>query len=78
MLAPGSRSDRLRIQYHGQRRKEGRKDKLAQFDALSVYRKYMDAFDIDTVREAGRKEAAGQVAGSDPAALNDGSQYDLV
>jgi uncharacterized metal-binding protein len=39
-------------------------DKLAQFDALSVYKKYTDVFDIDGVPEAERKEAARQVADS--------------
>ena len=37
------------------------KDKLVQFDALSVYKKYSDIFDIDDVPESERKEAAGQV-----------------
>jgi hypothetical protein len=54
------------------------KDKLAQFDALSVYRKYTDVFDIDDVPEAERKEAARQVADSVLAALSNGDQYDLV
>ncbi len=38
------------------------KEKLVQFDALSVYRKYTDVFDIDDVCEEERKEAARQVA----------------
>ena len=38
------------------------KDKLAQFDALSMYRKYTDVFDIDAVPEAERIEVARQVA----------------
>ncbi len=54
------------------------KDKLAQFDALSVYRKYTDVFDIDDVPEAERREAARQVADSVLAALSNGGQYDLV
>jgi uncharacterized metal-binding protein len=37
-------------------------DKLIQFDALSVYKKYSDIFDIDDVPEADRLEAARQVA----------------
>jgi uncharacterized metal-binding protein len=37
-------------------------DKLAQFDALSYYRKYNDNFDIDEVPEADRKAAARLVA----------------
>ena len=40
------------------------KDKLVQFDALSVYNKYTDLFDIDSVPENERKEAARQVADS--------------
>lgn len=38
------------------------KDKLAKFDALSVYKKYTDVFDIDDVPESERKVAARQVA----------------
>lgn len=38
------------------------KDRLIQFDALKVYKKYTDVFDIDAVPEAERKEAARQVA----------------
>jgi len=45
------------------------KDKLAQFDALRVYKKYTDVFDIEDVPEAERKEAARQVADSVLAAL---------
>ncbi len=37
-------------------------DRLVQFDALKVYRKYSDIFDIDDVPEAERLEAARQVA----------------
>jgi uncharacterized metal-binding protein len=48
------------------------KEKLAQFDALSVYKKYTDVFDIDDVPEAERKEAARQVADSVLAALRNG------
>jgi uncharacterized metal-binding protein len=47
-------------------------DKLAQFDALSVYKKYADVFDIDDVPEAERKEAARQVADSVLASLRKG------
>ncbi len=36
--------------------------KIAQFDALSVYNKYTDIFDIDDVPEEERKRAARQVA----------------
>ncbi len=48
------------------------KEKLAQFDALSIYRKYTDVFDIDDVPEADRKEAARQVADSVLASLRKG------
>ncbi len=37
-------------------------DKIAQFDALSVYKKYTDVFDMDDVPEEDRKKAARQVA----------------
>jgi uncharacterized metal-binding protein len=37
-------------------------DQLLQFDALQVYRKYTDVFDIDAVPEQERQEAARQVA----------------
>ena len=37
-------------------------DQLIQFDALQVYRKYTDVFDIDAVPEQEREEAARQVA----------------
>ncbi len=49
-------------------------DRLLQFDALSVYRKYTDLFDIDSVPEAERKEAARQVADSVSAALEKDKQ----
>ena len=39
-----------------------KKDQIIQFDALKVYRKYMDIFDIDEVPEAEPKKAAQQVA----------------
>ncbi|TAN44217.1 MAG: hypothetical protein EPN22_06955 [Nitrospirae bacterium] len=38
------------------------REKLARFDALSHYKKYTEHFDIDSVPEAGRKEAARLVA----------------
>jgi hypothetical protein len=38
------------------------KQKLAQFDALSYYRKYTEHFDIDAVPEAERRETARLVA----------------
>jgi hypothetical protein len=40
------------------------KDRLAQFDALSYYRKYTDHFDIDAVPEAERIAAARVVTDS--------------
>jgi hypothetical protein len=50
------------------------KDHLVQFDALKVYRKYTDVFDIDEVPEAERKEAAREVADAVLAQLgHDGS-----
>jgi hypothetical protein len=45
---------------------EGR---LAEFDALSIYRDYTDVFEIDAVPEEQRNEAARQVADSVLAAL---------
>lgn len=40
------------------------KEQLVQFDALKVYRKYTDVFDIDEVSKAERKKAAREVADS--------------
>jgi len=40
------------------------KDRLIQFDALKVYRKYTDIFDVADVPEDERKKAARQVADS--------------
>ncbi len=37
-------------------------ENLVQFDALSIYRKYTDRFDIDSVPEGERKETAQRVA----------------
>ncbi len=48
------------------------KDKLVQFDALSVYKKYTDVFDIGDVPEEERQQAARQVAVSVLAALRNG------
>jgi hypothetical protein len=39
-----------------------KKDQLIQFDALQVYRKYTDVFDIEAVPPEAREEAARQVA----------------
>ena len=38
------------------------KDRLVQFDALSIYKKYTDLFDIDDVPEEERKQVAREVA----------------
>ena len=40
------------------------KEKLIQFDALSVYKKYTNVFDIDDVPQEERTDAARQVADS--------------
>jgi len=40
------------------------RDRLVQFDALKVYRKYTDIFDIDGVSQAEREKAAREVADS--------------
>ncbi|MFZ2198299.1 MAG: hypothetical protein WAV13_11230, partial [Thermodesulfovibrionales bacterium] len=37
-------------------------ENLIQFDALSLYKKYTDRFDIDSVPEEERRETARQVA----------------
>ena len=39
-----------------------KKGRLVQFDALKVYKKYTDVFDIDDVPQEKREEAARQVA----------------
>jgi hypothetical protein len=52
------------------------KDKLVQFDALSVYKKYTDVFDIDEIPEAERKDLAQQAADKVLASLKDGTPYD--
>ncbi len=49
------------------------KEKLAQFNALSVYKKYTDVFDIDDVPEEERKKAAREVADSVLATLKEDS-----
>ena len=48
-------------------------DKIAQFDALSVYNKYTDIFDIDDVPEEERKHVARQVADKVLADLKQGN-----
>ncbi|MBW8015737.1 MAG: hypothetical protein FVQ82_06085 [Planctomycetes bacterium] len=48
------------------------KEKLVQFDALSVYSKYTDVFDIDDVPEKERIETARQVVDSVLTRLKDG------
>ena len=54
-----------------------KKDQLIQFDALKVYSKYTDVFDIDEVPEAERKQAARQVADSVLAKLRTVSPEEL-
>jgi uncharacterized metal-binding protein len=49
-------------------------ENIAQFDALAVYQKYTDLFDIDEVPEEERKLAARQVADSVIAALERGQE----
>lgn len=49
-------------------------DKLVQFDALKVYKKYTDVFEIDDVPEEERKQAARQVADSVLTELENGQQ----
>lgn len=49
-------------------------DKLIQFDALAVYRKYGDIFDADDVPEAERMAAARQVADHVLECLNEREQ----
>lgn len=44
-------------------------EKIAEFDALAVYQKYTDLFDIDEVPEEERKRTARQVADSVLAAM---------
>ncbi len=50
------------------------KENLIQIDALSIYRKYTDRFDIDAVPEEERKETARQVADRVLAMLRDGNE----
>lgn len=53
-------------------------EKIAQFDALAVYQKYTDRFDIDEVPEQERKLAARQVADSVIAAMECGQQAGTI
>lgn len=48
------------------------KENLIQFDALSIYKKYTDRFDIDSVPEEERKETAEFVAKKILAVLKNG------
>ncbi len=50
-------------------------ENLIQFDALSLYGKYTDRFDIDSVPEEERKETARQVADIVRAELKKGEQW---
>ena len=53
------------------------RDKLIQFDALAVYKKYTDKLDVDDVPEAERMAAARQVADHVLACLSRGEEpYD--
>ena len=45
-------------------------ENIVHFDALSMYKKYTDLFEIDDVPEAERKEVARQVTDTVLAALN--------
>ncbi len=54
------------------------KDQLIQFDALTLYKKYTDRFEIDSVSEEERKETARQVADKILAILRDGKQKGKV
>lgn len=47
------------------------KARLRQFDALAVYKKYSDVFDLDAVPEEERRQAARQVADVVIAALKE-------
>jgi uncharacterized metal-binding protein len=49
-----------------------RKENIVQFDALSVYKKYTNVFDIDDVPEKERKEVVKQVADTVLVALEKG------
>ncbi len=49
-------------------------DMIAQFDALSVYKKFTDIFDIDDVPEEERKQVARQVADKVLADLKNGKR----
>ncbi|MFC1493160.1 putative zinc-binding protein [candidate division KSB1 bacterium] len=51
------------------------KDRLIEFDALPIYKKYTDIFNIDDVPEAERKEVAQKVADRILADLNDDAWY---
>lgn len=53
-------------------------EKIAEFDALAVYQKYTDLFDIDDVPEEERKRAAREVADSVLAALECGQPAGTV
>jgi uncharacterized metal-binding protein len=52
------------------------RDKLIQFDALAVYKKYSDIFDVDDVPEAERMATARQVADHVLARLDRGEEPD--
>ncbi len=50
------------------------KENLVQFDALTLYRKFTDRFDIDSVPEEERKQTARLVADKILLSLKDGKQ----
>ena len=50
-------------------------DNITQFDALSIYKKYNDIFDIDDVPESERKEVAGKVADTILDVLKNNKKY---
>ena len=53
-------------------------DKIAQFDALSIYNRYTDVFDIDDVPEEERKRVARQVADKVIADLKRGKTTEIA
>ena len=55
-----------------------RKKKLLRFDALSIYQKYTDIFDIDDIPEEERKETARTVANRVLIELSQGSGHEAT
>lgn len=54
------------------------KTRVRQFNALAVYKKYSDIFDIDAVPEAERRQAARQVADKVLATLKKGEEPTVI